>query len=144
MLPAAIAISNIQESRGVSRMSENEPMNHLIPSLESRERMLAEGYITLIIHEASTRTACMASKIMAIRGSKRLLFFIGNKVVGIKNMQFDSSCHKSGGINSHSSVAVGEEFAYQVILSLLKTLYSEGHTSQTCNLVFGISESQMA
>ena len=53
------------------------------------------------------------------------------EIVNIDDSQLNSLHHKACGIDAHTSVASGEKFLHQFVLTLLKTLHSEGHSLET-------------
>ena len=53
-------------------------------------------------------------------------------------MKFNGTYNQTSGINIANTL--GEEFFDQFILTFLKTLYTKGHPTQTCNLLFSISQ----
>ena len=65
------------------------------------------------------------------------------QVINVKYAQFESPYHQSRGIYSHT-VSVGEEFLYQLILTLFQTLHAKRHTAQIGNLLFGIPQGKMS
>ena len=61
------------------------------------------------------------------------------QVVNIDYSQFYRLDYKTGGIHSHTSIAAGEEFLNEFVLTLLKTLHAEWHCLEIGYLVLGIS-----
>ena len=66
------------------------------------------------------------------------LLIISYKVVDIDDVQFDSPHHQTCGINIAD--ALREELFNQFVLTFLQALYTKGHTSQTRDLLFGITQ----
>ena len=67
------------------------------------------------------------------------LFFIGMEIIDVEDVQFEGAHHKTCSIDINASVAAGEEFLDEVVLTFLKTLHAKGHTAEVGNLFFGIS-----
>ena len=59
-------------------------------------------------------------------------------------MKLKSLYGKSCGIDAHVSVAVGEEFLHQLVLTFFKTFHTEGHATERSYLVFGVAKGKMA
>ena len=91
-------------SRGDATISVKPPTNHLMPSLESKERTPSIP-VAERIQDRSISTSSASSKTNAVLARKRLLkmeasVFIRHEVVDIDDAQFDGTDHKSGGIDA--------------------------------------------
>ena len=107
----------------------NPPNAQRIPSLLSILWMPLSGLRAANIHEPTAITT--STKRSDNDRYANILFFIGMEIIDIDDAQLDSLHHKTGGIDSHASVAAGEEFLHEFVLTLLKALHSEGHRLET-------------
>lgn len=119
----------IHTSGGAAMLSAKCPKNHLMPSLLRSERTPDVGMIELIIHEASTSSTCARTRTADNIDSFFIipLRFVGMQIVDVYDTQFQSLHYEPCGVDADAAVANGKQFLHQFVLSLLKTLNTEGH-----------------
>lgn len=63
------------------------------------------------------------------------LLFIGMQIVDVDDAQLESPHDQTGGIDANAHIAVGKEFLYEFVLTLLQALHAKGHAAKVGNLL---------
>ena len=104
--------STIHTNNGRCRLATKLPMNHLMPSLLSRERTGNSGAAALMSHDTKNSTTSATAR----RGNNLYIhifhftdsFLIWLQIVNIDDAKFERTHDQSRGINTHPTITFWE------------------------------------